>query len=213
MASAARALIVRPETELVAGEAIAYLQRLDRDSVAVDLGTGSGAIALAIACETSRTTVHAVDVDPAALSLARENIQRHERVLAEMGSSVAVHRGDLRAFDFPGGADVVVPNPPYLPSTERVSGDVSHDHELALYGGVEDGLDLPTAVLGVAARVLRPEGLLVVEHHDDQGAALRGAARSRGFRDVRTHRDLAGRERYLTARVCTSGCERGRIAP
>lgn len=185
--------VPRPETEIVAEAAIAAARRRDRP-VVVDLGTGSGAIALSVATEVTGSRVHAVEADPAAHAWAARNCAGH---------AVDLRLGDMaEAFpELDGGVDVVVSNPPYIP-VDAVIRDpevAAHDPSRALWSGA-DGLDAVRVVEEVAGRLLRPGGVVVVEHADLQGRSapeVFGAARR--WADVRDHQDLAGRDRYLTA--------------
>lgn len=189
--------VPRPETEVVAGVAIdaARSVRADtgRSPVVVDLGTGSGAIALSVADEVPASTVLAVEADPAAHVWAERNC---------VGTTVGLRLGDM-ADAFPelaGTVDVVVSNPPYIPLGAHIrDAEVAvHDPAPALWSG-EDGLDAIRVVEQVAARLLRAGGLLVVEHADVQGQAAPAVFAGRGrWRDVEDHRDLAGRDRYVT---------------
>ena len=211
LASDARALVARPETELVAGAAIEELRARPRPSRVLDLGTGSGAIAIAIATEVAAVRVRAVDIDRDALGLARENAARYAAAIAAAGAELVIEEADLRTVSG-AGYDVVVANPPYIPAGAPLPGDVLRDPGRALCGGGGAGLHLPEAVIATAGRVLAPGGLLVLEHHETQGAHLAAAARRAGFAATRVNLDLAGRERYLTARMCTGSADRGRIA-
>jgi len=187
--------VPRPETEVVVEAAIALVGRCDAEHpVVVDLGAGSGAIALALACEVPRAVVHAVEADPAAVSWLERNTE---------GSRVVVHHQDL-ADELPlpaGQVDLVVSNPPYIPddAVPRDPEVARHDPPRALYSG-PDGLDAVRAVERAAARLLRPGGWVVVEHADQQGrsapAVFEGAP---GWCEVRDWPDLTGRDRYLTA--------------
>ena len=187
--------VPRPETELVAQAAIDAALALPRP-VVVDLGTGSGAIALAVATEVPSARVLAVELDPEACGWAQRNLR---------GSGVQLHAGDM-ADAFPeldGEVDVVVSNPPYIPLGAHVRDPevAAHDPGSALWAG-EDGLDAIRAVERTARRLLRSGGLVVVEHADLQGEsapAVFGAAGG-AWADVRDHCDLAARPRYLTAR-------------
>jgi release factor glutamine methyltransferase len=185
--------VPRPETEVVVDAVIAAARRLARPRV-VDLCTGSGAIALAVATEVPGSRVHAVELDPAAHAWAARNCA---------GSAVELRQGDMAAAfpELDGAVDVVVSNPPYIPVDARIRDPevASHDPAVALWSGA-DGLDAIRVVEQVAARLLRPGGLVVVEHSDLQGATA-PAVFTDGSRwqDVADHRDLAGRDRYLTA--------------
>jgi release factor glutamine methyltransferase len=185
--------VPRPETEVVVDAVIAAARRLARPRV-VDLCTGSGAIALAVATEVPGSRVHAVELDPAAHAWAARNCA---------GSAVELRQGDMAAAfpELDGAVDVVVSNPPYIPVDARIRDPevATHDPAVALWSGA-DGLDAIRVVEQVAARLLRPGGLVVVEHSDLQGATA-PAVFTDGSRwqDVADHRDLAGRDRYLTA--------------
>ena len=187
--------VPRPETELLAADAIAFARPLVAP-VVVDLCTGSGAIACAVGDALPTSRVWAVDVDPAAAALAARNAA---------GLPVTVIEGDTAAAlaELDGTVDVVVSNPPYIPP-DAVPEDpevLAWDPARALYGGGEDGLDVPRAVVASARRLLRPGGLLLMEHADVQGAAVRGLVSDLdGFTMVETRRDLTGRDRYVVAR-------------
>jgi release factor glutamine methyltransferase len=188
--------VPRPETELVAEAAIAAAREVgDRVAVVVDLGTGSGALALAVRDEVPGARVLAVESDPAAYAWAQRNCA---------GTDVELRRGDMAdAFtDLDGSVDVVVSNPPYIPVGAHIRDvEVSdHDPAPALWSGA-DGLDAMRVVERVAARLLRPGGVVVAEHADLQGTAAPGVFHATGaWTDVADHRDLARRDRYLTGR-------------
>ena len=204
--------VPRPETELVAGVAIDEACRVARAGggvrpvVVVDLCTGSGAIAAAVADELGRAGVdariHAVELSASAHAYA-------ERNLAPFG--VDLRLGDVAgAFaDLDGTADVVVSNPPYIPDGASIRDPevAEHDPALALWGGA-DGLDVVRVVVTTAARLLCPGGLVAIEHADVQGASVpallrSGGSEQAGWRDVFDHQDLAARDRYTTARRTT----------
>lgn len=193
--------VPRPETEFVAGLAIDALRAVvpaaDGGAVrAVDLGTGSGAIALALATEVPHAEVTAVENSTAAFIWAKQNLRA---VGAENARLIFVDLADALP-DERGSIDVVVSNPPYIPQA-AIPRDPEvrlFDPEAALYSG-EDGLDAMRAVSATAARVLRPGGTLVVEHGDLQGAEVRALFEADGWRAVATHRDLTGRDRATTA--------------
>jgi release factor glutamine methyltransferase len=163
----------------------------------VDLCTGSGAIALAVKDEVPAAQVYAVELSELAHAWAQRNRDR-------TGLAVEVRLGDATtAFpELEGGVDVVVSNPPYIPvGAVPVDPEVrEHDPEVALYGGSQDGLAIPLAVAARAAALLRPGGVLVMEHADTQGESLPAALRAAGpWRDVRDERDLTGRPRATVA--------------
>lgn len=188
--------VPRPETELLAGWAVEACAELGTP-VVVDLCTGSGAIAKAVADEVPRASVHAVEADPAAHAWA-------ERNLADAG--VDLRLGDMAtAFDdLVGGVDVVVCNPPYIPleAWESVAVEArDHDPHLALFSG-DDGLDAMRVLETRAALLLRPGGVVGAEHADVQGVSAPAVFVAAGrWAEVRDHHDLAGRPRFLTARL------------
>lgn len=210
--SDARALVVRPETELLATWAIAALGQLEPCArQVIDVGTGSGNLALAIATSVPNTKVRAIDISPAALALASENVERYRQVLSERDSSVQLVHADVRELRDHNSASVLVSNPPYLPAGETVFDEVCFDPQSALYGGGVAGLDLPEATIAFGAAALRKGGVMLLEHHHTQSQALRRYARSCGFRDVQTLNDLTGRQRFLQARMCQPATNRGKI--
>jgi release factor glutamine methyltransferase len=192
--------VPRPETEVVAQPAIdaaLALVAAGRRPVVVDLCTGSGAIAIALATEVPGSQVHAVELSEHAHAWAARNV-------AALAPEVDLRLGDAAtAFDdLDGQVDVVVSNPPYVPpDQEPLEVEVrDHDPEVALYGGGADGLAVPRQVVVAAARLLRPGGLLVVEHSDVQQAALLRVLASGPWDDAAGSADLTGRPRYVTAR-------------
>ena len=187
--------VPRPETETVAQHAIDRARALPAAKV-VDLGTGSGAIAAAVASEVPTATVYAVELSALAHAWA-------ERNLAPLG--VTLLQEDLRtalsAHD--GTFDVVVSNPPYIPAeaVPREPEVAEHDPQMALYGGGADGMELPAATAATAARLLKPGGHFIMEHAEVQAAAVHTLLRSAGCWDqVATRYDLTGRERATSAR-------------
>jgi release factor glutamine methyltransferase len=188
--------VPRPETELLAGWAIDRAREVD-EPVVVDLCTGSGAIARAVADEVPGARVLAVELDPAAHGWAARNLA---------GTGVELRLGDMaEEFDeLAGQVDVVTCNPPYIPldAWESVAPEArDHDPHLALFSG-DDGLAALRVVAASAARLLRPGGWVGAEHADVQGESAPAVFAATGrFRDVRDHPDLAGRPRYVTARL------------
>ncbi|MGW9114754.1 peptide chain release factor N(5)-glutamine methyltransferase [Microbacterium sp. NPDC055683] len=188
--------VPRPETEMVAQLGIDAL-RADGSPrpIGVDLGTGSGAIALALATEVPHAEIHAVEKSPDAHVWTTRNIARS-------GADVHLVLGDLadalRELD--GRVSVVVSNPPYVPD-DAIPRDPEvrlHDPATALYGGA-DGLDVVRVLSVTAARLLRPGGLLVIEHGEWQGAPVRELLTADGWRQAATHPDLTLRDRATTA--------------
>jgi release factor glutamine methyltransferase len=201
----ARVLIPRPETEVVAGLALAELDRIrparavEERLVTVDLGTGSGAIGLSLAFERPWTEVWLTDRSPDALAVARANCsgigRPGTRVTIAEGSWFAALPADLR-----GGIDVLVSNPPYVAAADPLPAEVAEwEPAEALVPGVT-GLEAIEEIVAAAPAWLRPDGALVVEHGDTQGPAVVALALASGFAEAVTARDLTGRDRALVAR-------------
>lgn len=188
--------VPRPETEGVAQLAIDAVRAVPGTPIAVDLGTGSGAIALSIATEVPHAEVHAVENSPRAFVWAKQNVRRLGGVNTHLvfdDIAVALPKLD-------GRVDVVVSNPPYVP-LDAVPRDPEvrlHDPAHALYGG-RDGLDVVRQVSLTGMRLLRTGGTLIIEHGDQQAESLRALLTADGWRAAATHRDLLGRDRATTA--------------
>lgn len=188
--------VPRPETELLAGWAIEAASGL-ASPVVVDLCTGSGAIAKAIADEVPGARVHAVELDDDAHGWATRNLT---------GTGVDLRHGDMgTAFDdLLGTVDVVVCNPPYIPleAWESVADEArDHDPHLALFSG-RDGLDALRVLAVRAAQLLRPGGVVGAEHADAQGVSAPAVlTATERWIEVVDHLDLAGRPRFTTARL------------
>ncbi|WP_292832950.1 peptide chain release factor N(5)-glutamine methyltransferase [Microbacterium sp.] len=188
--------VPRPETEMVAQLAIDALRAMPGDApIAVDLGTGSGALALAMATEVPHASVHAAENAVDAFIWAKENFAAHapHARLAFIDLASAFPELD-------GKVSVVVSNPPYVPDSA-----VPRDPEVrfwdppgALYGG-PDGLEVVRILSGVALRLLHPGGTLVIEHGEWQGDAIRELLNVDDWRAVATHPDLTTRDRATTA--------------
>jgi release factor glutamine methyltransferase len=192
---AAGVFIPRPETETVAGAAV-DAARAVASPLVIDLGTGAGVIALAVAQEVPSARVIGVDLSSPAVDLAHANAKR-------LGLEVEFRVGDVAdptlLVELFHRVDVVVANPPYIPADVVLPPEVvEQDPPSALWGGGTDGLEAPRLFVATAARLLRTGGTLVLEHDETQGPALRAAAADE-FTEVATHPDLAGRDRYLTA--------------
>ena len=159
--------VPRQETEVMTGWAIEQLAAMDvADPVVADLGTGSGAIALSIAQEVPRARVHAVEADPLARQWTERNIASVAAASPHTAGRVTLHPGDFAGAlpDLNGLVDLVVSNPPYIPAGAWVPPEVGeYDPATALWGG-QDGLDAVRVVEATARRLLRPGGLVAVEH-------------------------------------------------
>jgi release factor glutamine methyltransferase len=196
-----RVLIPRPETEVVAGLAIEAAAALDRPAVVVDLGTGSGAIALSLAAERwPHIEVWATDASEEALAVARAN-------LAGLGRRAGVVRllegdwYDALPSDLAGRVDVIVSNPPYVAESDPLPAEVAEWEPVTALRAGADGLDDLRQIIAAAPAWLAPGGTLVTEIGETQADAVRALATAAGFASVRVEPDLAGRPRGLVARV------------
>ncbi|WP_370446204.1 peptide chain release factor N(5)-glutamine methyltransferase [Cryobacterium sp. Y57] len=189
--------VPRPETEQVAQFAIDALRSMpDPQPIGIDLGTGSGAIALALATEVPHARIFAIENSPEAFPWTTRNF---EEVAAD---NAILTFGDLAdAFaELDGTVAVVISNPPYIPA-DAIPRDPEvrlFDPAHALFGG-PDGLDVVRSVSATGLRLLRPGGVLVIEHGELQGAAIRELLAIDGWRAAATHRDYTSRDRATTA--------------
>ncbi|MGV9188611.1 peptide chain release factor N(5)-glutamine methyltransferase [Arcanobacterium canis] len=189
--------IVRPETEMVVQSGLDAIAHLPSPRV-VDLCTGSGAIALSIATECPTSAVWAIEKSEEAFAVAQQNNSAY-------GDRVTMIHGDalesaslLGSVLDEGPFDLVISNPPYVPSGHQLDVEAQADPAMALWGGGEDGLDFPYAIIGVASELLGGGGILVMEHASEQSSALVSAAEHAGFH-AHTGQDLTGRDRFLFA--------------
>lgn len=189
--------VPRPETEFVTGLAIDAIKADASPSpIVVDLCAGSGAIGLAIASELPHTRVFGVELSDDAIDYTRQNYAH-----IAPGNARLVHADITDALqELNGTVDFVISNPPYIPAEMvPIYPEVAlHDPDMALYGG-EDGLDVVKTVSDVAQRLLRPGGGLAIEHADIQAEQVRQLLLSRGWTQVRSHKDLNQRDRAVTA--------------
>lgn len=189
--------VPRPETELIAQLAIDALKAdPSNQPVAVDLGTGSGAIALAMATEVPHAQVFAVEKSAAAYEFAKQNFAKYSKI-------ENLIQGDMAdAFqELIGQVSVVASNPPYIPN-DAVPRDPEvqqYDPALALYGG-DDGLDLIRIISARAKELLHPGGFLVIEHADSQSKQVCELLLADGWVQVSAHQDLTFRDRAVSAR-------------
>ena len=198
--------VPRTETETVAQQAISEATAVVANqgaAVVVDLCTGSGAIALAVASEVTGAQVHAVELDGGAFVWAQRNLDRLRAADPEIQMTLLC--GDARRAlpELDGCCDVVVSNPPYVPpdAVPREAEVALHDPQIALYGLGADGLEVPRGITNAAARLLRPGGLYVMEHAEVQAEAAREMVVATGaFAEVETLEDLTGRPRMVVAR-------------
>jgi release factor glutamine methyltransferase len=195
--------VPRQETEVMTGWAIEQLAAMDvAEPVVADLGTGSGAIALSIAQEVPRALVHAVEADPLARQWAERNVASVAEASPHTAGRVRLHAADFASAltELDGQVDLVVSNPPYIPAGAWVPPEVGeYDPATALWGGA-DGMDAVRVVEATARRLLRPGGLVAVEHGAQQGVTVYWVfAEENGWRETRNHLDLSGRDRFVTA--------------
>ena len=188
-------LVPRPESELLVQAVLDHCEKnsekLTGGISVVDLGSGSGALALAISTENPQTRVIAVEKDPAAIEWLKKNVSRiNEQVRIVESDVVDALEGVT--------CDVVIANPPYVPDSQELPRDVAdHEPAVALFGG-PTGLDIPGRFIDTAARLLKPGGFFALEHTEDQGPALEKLL-TENFRDILCHLDLTARPRYTTA--------------
>jgi len=187
-------LIPRAETERLVELALERLPA-DRTARVADLGTGSGAVALAIASERPLAQLVATDASAAALAVARRNAQRHGL------QRVAFLQGDWLAPLYGGRFDLVVSNPPYIEADDPhlAQGDLRFEPRSALVAGA-DGLDDIRRIVADARAVLAPGGWLLFEHGWNQGASARGLLADAGYAQVFTGQDLEARDRVSGGR-------------
>jgi release factor glutamine methyltransferase len=195
-----RVLIPRPETEQVTQAAMDAIAGID-DVTVVDLGTGSGAIALSVALEVEQARVHAVDISDDALEVARTN---RLRLPDAAQARVEFHRGswfDALPEELRGNVDLVISNPPYIAGqdTDIESSVLQWEPESALFSD-GDGLGDIGIIISGAASWLSAEGTLVVEIGAGQGVSAVELAREAGFSSVEVGADLAGRDRWIVAK-------------
>jgi release factor glutamine methyltransferase len=186
-------LIPRPETELLVDEVLHNLNRFDETVSIVDLGAGSGAISIALQTETEgkkKVAVIAVEKSPEALPWLHKNIAKYDLPIRVIEGDVATALEGIKC-------DIVVANPPYIPSSELIPEEVSKEPHTALFGG-EDGMDVPRIFIAAASRLLKSSGFLAIEHHESQGALI-SVALEKDFTNIRLHNDLNDRPRFTTA--------------
>lgn len=191
----------RAETEVIAGLAVDAARRIlatGRAPLVVDLCAGSGVIGLSVAVQAPGSVVHTVDTEPAAVRLSIANA---ELARVHLGTTVGDVGDPALLSGYTGQVDVVAANPPFIPddATPRDAQVSAYEDPRALYGG-PDGLDVVRAVIAAARRLLRPRGLLLVQHADVQGPEVRALIeRAGGFAAARTERDSDGWERVACA--------------
>lgn len=185
--------IPRPETESVVQIGLDFLASIAKPKV-LDLGTGSGAIAISIATEHPGSEVTAIEKSDLAFRFAERNIAKYD-------ANVSLIQADFESVELPAASfDLVISNPPYIP-TDAVPRDPEvrdHDPALALYSG-KDGLDAIRVISVIARELLRNEGMLLLEHADSQSESVCELLWSKGWKQVVAHQDATGRYRTVSA--------------
>lgn len=193
-------LIPRPETEVLVDRAIGFLTSAndkDLNKSVVDLGAGSGAISIAIASEATlknlKVSVVAVEKSEKAAEWLNKNIAKYDLPIRVVIEDVQTALPGVKA-------DLVVANPPYIPNDEPLPNEVENfEPELALRGGKVDGMQVPKIFIEAAARLLKPDGVFIIEHHEKQAELIKQVL-DQDFKLPQTHADLTGRDRFTSAR-------------
>ncbi|CAB4704808.1 MAG: peptide chain release factor N(5)-glutamine methyltransferase [Actinobacteria bacterium] len=188
-------LIPRPETESLVDEVLHQLNTFADPVSLVDLGSGSGAIAISIASETAgKKIVHVVAVEKSSEAIAwlQKNIAKHD-------VNVRVVQGDVSDALEGVKCDVVVANPPYLPDGAQIPQELNFEPAEALFGGPANGMSTPNQFIAAAARLLKPGGLFAIEHNELQGPLI-ASELTANFETIALHKDLTDRPRFTTAR-------------
>ena len=184
-------LVPRPETEGLVEEVLKHIANLPGPVSVIDLGAGTGAMAISIATEAPNTHVIAVEKSSAAIEWLKQNVAFYDE-------SIRIVEGDV--VDVLDGVkcDVIVANPPYVPDSQELPKDVAEfEPAIALFGG-SDGLEIPARFIDTAARLLKAGGLLAIEHTETQGEAI-AKLLSQDFTQICLHPDLTGRPRWSSA--------------
>ena len=184
-------LVPRPETEGLVEEVLKHIANLPGPVSVIDLGAGSGAMAISIATEAPNTHVIAVEKSADAIEWLKQNVALYDE-------NIRIVQGDVADVLEGVKCDVVVANPPYVPDSQPLPKDVANfEPAIALFGG-SDGLELPKRFIIAAARLLKTGGLLAIEHTENQGAAITKLL-SADFNQIALHQDLTGRPRWTSA--------------
>ncbi len=184
-------LVPRPESELLVDAILKHISNLKGTVSVVDLGAGSGALALAIATEAPSSRVIAVEKSPAAIYWLKKNV-------AAISENVRVVESDVTDALYGIKCDVVIANPPYIPDAQDLPRDViGFEPHIALFGG-PSGIEIPRLFISAASRLLKSGGILVIEHTENQGLVI-AVDLALDFEDIVLHQDLAGRPRWTSA--------------
>ena len=184
-------LVPRPESELLVGAVLTHISNLPAPVSVVDLGSGSGALALAIATEAPNSRVIAVEKSDEALVWLKKNVEAIIEDLRIVHSDVSDALIGIKC-------DVIIANPPYIQDESDLPRDVvEHEPAIALFGG-KDGMDAPRAFIAASSRLLKSGGLLAIEHNELQGSLIADEL-AIDFQEIQLHQDLVGRPRWTSA--------------
>lgn len=184
-------LVPRPETEGLVEEVLKHIANLPGPVSVIDLGAGSGAMAISIATEAPNTHVIAVEKSMEAIEWLKQNVAFYDE-------NIRIVQGDVTEVLVGVKCDVVVANPPYVPDSQPLPRDVANfEPAIALFGG-RDGLELPKRFIIAATRLLKPGGLLAIEHTETQGESIAKLLNA-DFNQIALHQDLSGRPRWTSA--------------
>lgn len=185
-------LVPRADTELLVETVLQHLPKIESDSIRLaDLGTGSGAIALALASECPQCEIIATDLSTAALAVAKTNANQ-----LQLNNIEFIHSNWCSAFAKNECFDMIISNPPYIPSNDphMQAAELKCEPEFALASG-EDGLDALRLITAQAQQFLKPKAWLLVEHGYDQAEAVRNLFKKNGYQNIETKQDLGGNDR------------------
>lgn len=183
-------LVPRPESELMVSYLLALIEQKEGLVSVIDLGAGSGALSIALSTECDRVRAIAVEKSPEALLWLRKNVARYVEEMRVVEGDVKDALPDVKA-------DFVIANPPYVPDDQELPADVKNEPSEALFGGAT-GLEIPKVFIEAAARLLKPGGVLAIEHTELQGQGISGLLEEM-FTKIELHYDLNDRPRWTSA--------------
>lgn len=183
-------LVPRPESELMVSYLLALIEQKSGTVSVIDLGAGSGALAIALSTECDRIRAIAVEQSPSALQWLHKNVAKYVPEMRVVESDVKDALPGVKA-------DFVIANPPYIPETDELPEDVKQEPREALFGG-RTGLEIPKQFIDAAARLLKSGGVLAIEHTETQGQAISGLLEEM-FNNIELHYDLNDRPRWTSA--------------
>lgn len=183
-------LVPRPESELMVSYLLALIEQKEGLVSVIDLGAGSGALSIALSTECDRVRAIAVEKSPEALLWLRKNVARYVEEMRVVEGDVKDALPDVKA-------DFVIANPPYVPDDQELPADLKNEPSEALFGGAT-GLEIPKVFIEAAARLLKPGGVLAIEHTELQGQGISGLLEEM-FTKIELHYDLNDRPRWTSA--------------